>query len=230
VRTQSRIASRSGPQKTPLLAFDVESFFQTLPSNTTKLIEYCKKSNIFVQGEPARTVFHTQKGKVKLTVTSEQGKAAIIGVLNGGSFFGEGSIAGQPLRMMTATALTDCTLLSIDKTAMMAALHEHHDFSEFFIAYVLSRNIRYEADLVDQLFNSSEKRLARILLLLARFGKDGQHERIVPKISHETLAQMVGTTRPHISRFMTKFKKLGFIGYNNGLEIHTSLINMTLHD
>jgi CRP-like cAMP-binding protein len=208
----------------------VESFFQTLPSNTTKLIEYRKKSNIFVQGEPARTVFHIKKGKVKLTVTSEQGKAAIIGILNGGSFFGEGCIAGQPLRMMTATALTDCTLLRIDKAAMMAALHEHHDFSESFIAYVLSRNIRYEADLVDQLFNSSEKRLARILLLLARYGKEGQHERIVPKISHETLAQMVGTTRPHISRFMTKFKKLGFIGYNDGLEIHSSLINITLHD
>jgi CRP-like cAMP-binding protein len=208
----------------------VESFFQTLPSNTTKLIEYRKKSNIFVQGEPARTVFHIKKGKVKLTVTSEQGKAAIIGILNGGSFFGEGCIAGQPLRMMTATALTDCTLLRIDKAAMMGALHEHHDFSESFIAYVLSRNIRYEADLVDQLFNSSEKRLARILLLLARYGKEGQHERIVPKISHETLAQMVGTTRPHISRFMTKFKKLGFIGYNDGLEIHSSLINITLHD
>jgi CRP-like cAMP-binding protein len=132
--------------------------------------------------------------------------------------------------MMTATAITDCALLRIEKTAMMAALHERHDFSEFFVAYVLSRNIRYEADLVDQLFNSSEKRLARVLLLLARYGRDGQPERVVPKISHETLAEMVGTTRPHISRFMNKFRKLGFIDYNGGLEVHSSLINITLHD
>ena len=193
-------------------------------------VEYRKKGNIFVQGEPASAVFYVQKGRVKLTVTSAQGKAAIIGVLNDGSFFGEGCIAGQPLRMMTASAISECALLKIDKLAMMAALHEHHDFSEFFIAYVLSRNIRYEADLVDQLFNSSEKRLARVLLLLARYGREGQPERIVPKISHEMLAQMVGTTRPHISRFMNKFKKLGFIHYNGGLEVHSSLINMALHD
>jgi CRP-like cAMP-binding protein len=216
-------------QKRPPLRFDVESFLRTFRTKS-KAIEYRKKSNIFVQGESASAVFYTQKGRVKLTVTSEQGKAAIIGVLNGGSFFGEGCIAGQPLRMMTATAITDCVLLRIEKVAMMAALHERHDFSEFFIAYVLSRNIRYEADLVDQLFNSSEKRLARVLLLLARYGKDGHPERIVPKISHETLAEMVGTTRPHISRFMNKFRKLGFIEYNGGLEIHSSLINMTLHD
>jgi CRP-like cAMP-binding protein len=217
-------------QKRFPLRFDVESFLRTLRTKT-KVIEYGKKSNIFVQGEPASAVFYTQKGRVKLTVTSEQGKSAIIGVLNGGNFFGEGCIAGQPLRMMTATAITDCTLLRIEKTAMMAALHERHDFSEFFIAYVLSRNIRYEADLVDQLFNSSEKRLARVLLLLARYGKDGRPERIVPKISHEMLAEMVGTTRPHISRFMNKFRKLGFIDYNSGgLEVHSSLINITLHD
>jgi CRP/FNR family transcriptional regulator, cyclic AMP receptor protein len=217
-------------QKRFPLRFDVESFLRTLRTKT-KVIEYRKKSNIFVQGEPASAVFYTQKGRVKLTVTSEQGKSAIIGVLNGGNFFGEGCIAGQPLRMMTATAITDCTLLRIEKTAMMAALHERHDFSEFFIAYVLSRNIRYEADLVDQLFNSSEKRLARVLLLLARYGKDGHPERVVPKISHETLAEMVGTTRPHISRFMNKFRKLGFIDYNSGgLEVHSSLINITLHD
>ena len=167
---------------------------------------------------------------MKLTVTSEQGNTAIIGVLDGGSFFGEGSIAGQPFRMMTATAITDCNLLRIETPAMTAALHERHDFAEFFITYVLSRNIRYEADLVDQLFNSSEKRLARILFLLARYGKEGQSKRIVPKISHEMLAQMVGTTRPHISRFMSKFRKLGFIDYNGGLEVHNSLFDMTLHD
>jgi CRP/FNR family cyclic AMP-dependent transcriptional regulator len=215
--------------KRPPPRFDVESFLRTLRTKT-KVIEYRKKSNIFVQGEPAGSVFYIQKGRVKLSVTSEHGKAAIIGVHSGGNFFGEGCIAGQALRMMTAVAITDCALLRIEKPAMMAALHERHDFSEFFIAYVLSRNIRYEADLVDQLFNSSEKRLARILLLLARYGKEGQPERIVPKISHETLAQMVGTTRPHISRFMNKFRKLGFIEYNGGLEVHSSLINMTLHD
>jgi CRP/FNR family transcriptional regulator, cyclic AMP receptor protein len=213
----------------PLAHFDVETFLQTLRVKP-HVVEYHKKDNIFVQGEPANAVFYTEKGRVKLTVTSAQGKAAIIGVLNGGSFFGEGCIAGQPLRMMTASAIGECTLLRIEKSAMMAALHENHDFSEFFIAYVLSRNIRYEADLVDQLFNSSEKRLARILLLLARYGKEGQPERVVPKISHETLAQMVGTTRPHISRFMNKFKKLGFIHYNGGLEVHSSLISITLHD
>ncbi len=209
--------------------FDVESFLCTLRTKS-KAIEFRKKSNMYVQGEPASAVFYIQKGKVQLTVISERGKAAIIGVLDSGGFFGEGCIAGQPVRMTTATAVTDCALLRIEKSAMMAALHERHDFSEFFVAYVLSCNIRYEADLVDQLFNSSEKRLARVLLLLARYGKEGQPERIVPKISHETLAQMVGTTRPHISRFMNKFRKLGFIHYNGGLEVHSSLLNMTLHD
>ena len=209
--------------------FDVEDFLRHLRTNT-EVIECPKKTNIFVQGEPADAVFYLQKGRVKLTVTSEQGKAAIIGVLDGGSFFGEGSIAGQPFRMMTTTALSDSTLLKIQKAAMMAALHERHDFAEFFITYVLARNIRYEADLVDQLFNSSEKRLARILLLLARYGKEGQPERIVPQISHEMLAQMVGTTRQHINQFMNKFRKLGFIDYNGGLEVHNSLLNMMLHD
>jgi CRP-like cAMP-binding protein len=171
---------------------------------------------------------------VKLTVVSEQGKAAIIGVLNDGNFFGEGCMAGQALRMMTASAITDCTLLRIEKAVMVAALHERHDFSEFFIAYVLSRNIRYEEDLVDQLFNSTEKRLARILLLLAHYGKEGQPQRIVPKVSQETLAQMVGTTRPQVSHFMNKFRKLGLIEYNGRLkgrlEVHSSLLNMILHD
>lgn len=209
--------------------FDVESFLQTLRTKT-KVVDFREKSNIFVQGEPATAVFYIKTGRVKLTVTSQQGKAAIIGVLNGGSFFGEGCAAGQPLRMMTASAISECTLFKIDKLAMSAALHEHHDFAEFFMAYVLARNIRYEADLVDQLFNSSEKRLARILLLLARYGKEGQAARVIPKVSHEMLAQMVGTTRPHISRFMNKFRKLGFIDYNGGLEVHNSLLNMSLHD
>ena len=220
---------RSMPQKLSRAHFDAESFLRTLRGGT-KLVEYRKKSSIFVQGEPAGFVFYVQKGRVKLTVTSAQGKAAIIGVLDAGNLFGEGCLAGQALRMMTATAIVDCSLLRIEKTAMMDVLHKRKDFSEFFINYVLARNIRYEADLVDQLFNSSERRLARILLLLSRYGKEGQPEPIVPKISQETLAQMVGTTRQHISRFMNKFRKLGFIDYNGGLEVHSSLMNMTLHD
>ena len=196
--------------------FNPERFLHNLKTGS-KAVEYPKKGLIFVQGDPADVVFYIRKGRVKLTVTSEQGKAAVIGVLNGGSFFGEGCIAGQPVRMMTASAMSDCLLLRLEKAAMMAALHKRHQFAEFFVTYVLSRNIRYEADLVDQLFNSSEKRLARILLLLARYGKEGQPERILPEISQETLAQMVGTTRQHISNFMNKFRRLGFIHYNGGL-------------
>lgn len=209
--------------------FNPERFLQNLKTGS-KPVEYPKKSNIFVQGDAAETVFYIRKGRVKLTVTSEQGKAAVIGILNGGSFFGEGCIAGQPLRMMTASAMSDCLLLRIEKASMMAALHKRHQFSEFFVTYVLSRNIRYEADLVDQLFNSSEKRLARILLLLARYGKEGRPERVLPEISQETLAQMVGTTRQHISNFMNKFRRLGFIDYNGGLEVHSSLTNIVLYD
>jgi CRP-like cAMP-binding protein len=228
LKTPRRL-KRSVPQKLSSARFDAESFLRTLRGGT-KVVEYRKKRSIFVQGDPARFVFYVQKGRVKLTVTSEQGKAAIIGVLDAGNLFGEGCLAGQALRMMTATAIVDCSLLRIEKTAMMDVLHKRKDFSEFFINYVLARNIRYEADLVDQLFNSSERRLARILLLLSRYGKEGQPEPIVPKISQETLAQMVGTTRQHISRFMNKFRKLGFIDYNGGLEVHSSLMNMTLHD
>lgn len=209
--------------------FDVESFLAG-PKTGSKAVKYQKESIIFVQGDSADAVFYIRKGRVKLTVTSEQGKAAVIGVLNDGNFFGEGCIAGQTLRMMTASAMAECLLLRIEKAAMMAALHARHQFAEFFIKYVLSRNIRYEADLVDQLFNSSEKRLARILLLLARYGKEGQPEHILPAVSQETLAQMVGTTRQHISRFMNKFRKLGFIDYNGGLQVHSSLTHVILHD
>jgi CRP-like cAMP-binding protein len=233
LKTQGRFSKRPISQQRLPLPFDLESFLRTLRSKT-KVIELNEKDNIFVQGEPAGAVFYVQKGRVKLTIVSEQGKAAIIGVLNDGNFFGEGCMAGQALRMMTASAITDCTLLRIEKPAMMAALHERHDFSEFFIAYVLSRNIRYEADLVDHLFNSTEKRLARILLLLAHYGKEGQPQRIVPKVGHETLAQMLGTTRPQISHFMNKFRKLGFIEYTGRLkgrlEVHSSLLNMILHE
>ena len=175
-------------------------------------------------------MFYIQEGKVRLTVVSKAGKEATIGILKDGDFFGEGCLAGQPLRMGSASAITDCAVLRIDKKAMMEALHREHEFSDLFVAYLLARNIRYEEDLVDQLFNSSEKRLARILLLLAHFGKEGTPETVVPKISQETLAEMIGTTRSRVSFFMNRFRKLGFIHYNGGLQVHSSLLNIVLHD
>ena len=191
-----------------------------------------KKQAIFAQGDAADTIFYIQAGKVRLTVVSEVGKEATLGILGEGDFFGEGGLAGQPLRMGSATAMTDCELLQIDKKAMMLALHREHTFSDLFVAYLLARNIRYEEDLVDQLFNSSEKRLARILLLLAHFGKEGVPETVIPKISQETLADMIGTTRSRVSFFMNKFRKLGFVSYNggSGLQVHSSLLNVVLHD
>jgi CRP-like cAMP-binding protein len=195
-----------------------------------KAMLFPKKQNIFAQGDPADAIFYLQTGKVRLTVVSKTGKEATIGILSDGSFFGEGSLAGQALRMGSATAMTDCAVLRIEKKAMMQALHREHAFSDLFVAYLLARNIRYEEDLVDQLFNSSEKRLARVLLMLARFGKEGVPETVVPKISQETLAEMVGTTRSRVSFFMNRFRKLGFIHYNGGLQVHSSLLNVVLHD
>jgi CRP/FNR family transcriptional regulator, cyclic AMP receptor protein len=191
-----------------------------------------KKQIIFVQGDLADAVFYIQTGKVKLTVVSKTGKEATIGILGDGDFFGEGSLAGQALRMGAATALTDCAVLRIDKKAMMNALHREHEFSDMFVTYLLARNIRYEEDLVDQLFNSSEKRLARILLLLARFGKEGMPETVIPKVSQESLAEMIGTTLSRVSFFMNRFRKLGFIDYHAGdaLQVHSSLLNIVLHD
>ena len=189
-----------------------------------------KNQTIYAQGAACDAVFYIQEGKVRLTVVAKNGKEATIGLLNPGDFFGEGGLAGQSLRMGSATAMTDCKLLRIEKKAMMLALHQEHTLSDMFTAYLLGRNIRYEADLVDQLFNSSEKRLARILLLLARFGKEGMPETVVPKITQETLAEMVGTTRSRVSFFMNKFRKLGFIDYNGGLDVHSSLLNVVLHD
>ena len=174
--------------------------------------------------------FIFRKGKVRLTVVSKTGKEATIGIVSEGNFFGEGALAGQVHRMGSAAAMTDCDLLRIDKKAMMSALHREHAFSDLFVGYLLARNIRYEEDLVDQLFNSSDKRLARVLLLLARFGKEGAPEAVVPKISQETLAEMVGTTRSRVSFFMNRFRKLGFIHYNGGLQVHSSLLNVVLHD
>jgi len=192
--------------------------------------EYRKKHAIFVQGSPADAVFYVERGKVKLTVLSARGKEAVVAILGSGDFFGEGSLAGQPLRMATATPMTECSILRIKKETMIRMLHDEPAFSELFMSYLLSRNTRIEEDLVDQLFNSSEKRLARILLLLTRFGKEGQHELVVPRISQETLAEMVGTTRSRVSFFMNKFRKLGLIDYNGGLHVHSSLLNIVLHD
>jgi len=189
-----------------------------------------KRQSIFTQGDRADAVFYIQTGKVRLTVVSKTGKEATIGILTEGTFFGEGALAGQTVRMGSAAAMTDCELLRVDKQAMMQALHREHEFSDMFVAYLLARNIRYEEDLVDHLFNSSEKRLARVLLLLARFGKEGVPETVVPKISQETLAEMIGTTRSRVSFFMNRFRKMGFIHYNGGLQVHSSLLNVVLHD
>ncbi len=210
--------------------FDPLTFLATIGSGR-KTLAVPQEQTVFAQGDGADAVFYIQKGKVKLTVVSKTGKEATIGILSAGSFFGEGALAGQVLRMGSAAALTDCELLRIDKRAMMDAIHREHAFSDLFMAYLLERNIRYQEDLVDQLFNSSEKRLARILLLLAHFGKEGVPEPVVPKISQETLAGMVGTTRSRVSFFMNRFRKLGFIHYNGGgLQVHSSLLNIVLHD
>jgi len=196
------------------------------------VIEYGASRNIFRQGQPANSLFYLRQGKVKLAVTSQDGKEAIVALLGAGEFFGEGCLAGQQLRMATATAMTDCTLFRIEKTLMTRLLHEQHEISELFVAHLLSRNIRYEADLVDQLFNSSEKRLARILLLLSHFGKESKMEPVLPRVSQDDLAQMVGTTRSRVSHFMNKFRKLGFINYSDsgGLTVHSGLLSVVLHD
>ena len=214
-------------------AFDPKTFLATIGEGR-KIVEFAKKQTVFTQGDAADAVFYLQSGKVRLTVVAETGKEATIGILSDGSFFGEGALAGQALRMGSATALTDCAVLRIEKKAMMQALHREHTLSDLFVAYLLARNIRYEEDLVDQLFNSSEKRLARVLLMLAHFGKEGVPETVVPKISQETLAEMIGTTRSRVSFFMNRFRKLGFIHYaggvDGGLQVHSSLLNIVLHD
>ena len=209
--------------------FDSQTFLSTIDGGRT-IAAFSRKQTIFAQGDSSDAVFYIQKGKVRLTVLSPAGKEATIGILNGGDFFGEGCLAGQSLRMCSATAVTDCSVMRIDKKYTMEVLHREHAFSDMFVAYLLTRNIRYEEDLVDHLFNSSEKRLARILLLLAHFGKEGKPEVAIPKISQETLAEMVGTTRGRVNFFMNKFRKLGFVRYNGELEVHRSLLNVVLHD
>ncbi len=209
--------------------FDPKEFLATIGEGR-KVVAVPKKQTIFTQGDAADAVFYMQEGEVRLSVVSKTGREATLGILREGDFFGEGSLAGQPLRMGSATAMTDCELLRIDKKAMVLALHREHTFSDLFVAYLLARNVRYEEDLVDQLFNSSEKRLARILLLLARFGKEGVPETVIAKISQETLAEMIGTTRSRVSLFMNRFRKLGFVDYGgNGLQVHSSLLNIVLH-
>ncbi len=220
---------------TPMVAakklskFDSKAFLSTIDGGR-KILDFSKKQTIFAQGDSSDAVFYVQQGKVKLTVVSKMGKEATVGILSEGYFFGEGCLTGQLLRMCSATALTDCSVMRIDKKSTVEVLHREHSFSDMFVAYLLTRNIRYEEDLVDQLFNSSEKRLARVLLLLAHFGKDGKPEVAIPKISQETLAEMVGTTRSRVSFFMNRFRKLGFVRYNGTLEVHSSLLNVVLHD
>jgi CRP/FNR family cyclic AMP-dependent transcriptional regulator len=195
-------------------------------------VEQGPDRRIFDQGQPADSIFYVRKGKVKLSVISQQGKEAIVATLSAGEFLGEGCLAGQPLRMATATTVSDCTFFRIEKQLMLRMLHEKHEISELFVSHLLSRNIRYEADLVDQLFNSSEKRLARILLILAHFGKESRTEPVLPRVSQDSLAQMVGTTRSRVSHFMNKFRKLGFIDYgdNDGLTVHSGLLSVVLYD
>ncbi|MGD0509485.1 MAG: Crp/Fnr family transcriptional regulator [Terriglobales bacterium] len=213
--------------------FNPNKFLATIGEGR-KTLAFAKKQGIFAQGDAADAVFYIQEGKVKLTVVSKTGREATLGMLTDGNFFGEGALAGQTQRMGSAAAMTDCEILRIDKKAMMDALHREHAFSDLFVAYLLARNVRYEEDLVDQLFNSSEKRLARVLLLLAHFGKDGVPEPVIPKISQESLAEMVGTTRSRVSFFMNRFRKLGFVEYSGGpeggLQVHSSLLGVVLHD
>jgi CRP/FNR family transcriptional regulator, cyclic AMP receptor protein len=211
--------------------FDPRKFLATIGEGR-RVVDFPKRQTIFTQGDGADAIFYIQKGKIRLTVVSKAGKEATLGILSEGEFFGEGGLAGQRLRMGSAAAMTDCELLQIDNKAMTLALHREHALSDLFVAYLLARNIRYEEDLVDQLFNSSEKRLARILLLLAHFGKEGVPETVIPKVSQETLAEMIGTTRSRVSFFMNRFRELGFVDYNggSGLQVHSSLLNVVLHD
>ncbi len=211
------------------LAFDPEVFLARIENGKT-LRAFRNKQVVFAQGDAADAVFFLQSGKVKLTVVSTRGKEAVIGVLERGSFFGEGCLAGQPLRMSTASAIQPSTIIRVGRSTMVDLLHHEPEFAELFTAYLLSRNVRIEEDLVDQLFNSSEKRLARVLLLLSHFGKESRPESVIPRVSQETLAAMVGTTRSRVSYFMNRFRKMGFIHYNGGLQVHSALLTVVLRD
>jgi CRP/FNR family cyclic AMP-dependent transcriptional regulator len=221
-RSQHIVSSKKGD-------FDPGKFL-AIVGEGKQLLSFAKRQTIYTQGDSADAIFYIQEGRVKLTVVSKAGKEATIGILGVGDFFGEGSLAGQSLRIESATAMTACALLRIARKSMMLALHQEHAFSDVFVAYLLARNIRYEEDLVDQLFNSSERRLARLLLLLARFGKETAPI-MIPKISQETLAEMIGTTRSRVSFFMNRFRDLGLVEYDeNGIQVHSSLLNIVLHD
>jgi CRP-like cAMP-binding protein len=211
------------------LPFDPKAFLSKVNGGRA-ISEYRKDKTIFRQGDPSDAVFYIQSGKVKTTVVSEEGKEAVVAILDTGDFFGEGCLTGQPQRLSTVSALTECVIVRISKTDITRVIHEEPAFAELFIAHLLARNSRVEEDLVDQLFNSSEKRLARTLLLLANFGKEGRPEPIIAKVSQETLAEMIGTTRSRVSFFMNKFRKLGLIDYNGSIEVHSSLLNVVLHD
>ena len=208
--------------------FSVDTFLNTVEGGRT-VASYRKNQKIFSQGEAADSVFYIREGKVKVCVISERGKEAVVALHANGEFFGEGCLTGQPLRLATAVAMTEGVILRLDKAAIVRVLHDEPKFSEMFMSYILARNARVEEDLVDQLFNSSEKRLARVLLLMANFGKEGKPEPMIA-VSQETLAEMIGTTRSRVSTFMNKFRKLGFINYNGVLEVHNSLLNVVLHD
>jgi CRP/FNR family transcriptional regulator, cyclic AMP receptor protein len=220
---------RTEPRTKELLGFDPKTFLTRIEQGKTTR-QYRTKQVVYSQGDAADSVFFLQSGKVKITVVSTRGKEAVIGVVEEGSFFGEGCLAAQPLRTASASAIETCSILRVAKDHMVRALHREQEFAELFIAYLLSRNVRIEEDLVDQLFNSSEKRLARILLLLAHFGKESKPESVIPKVSQETLAAMVGTTRSRVSYFMNRFRKLGFIHYNGGLKIHSALLTVLLRE
>ena len=215
--------------RTPQAAFDPKAFLAIVGDGKT-ILEFHKDQIVFAQGDAADTVFYIQKGQVKVVVISEQGKEAVVGIFGPGQFFGEGCMNGHSVRIATTTAIEACLITAITKTAMLVTLHNQPKFSEMFMAYLLTRNSRIEEDLIDQLFNSSEKRLARLLLLLANFGKEGSPQPIVPNISQETLAEMIGTTRSRVSFFMNKFRKLGFISYNGKIEVNSSLLNAVLYD
>jgi CRP/FNR family transcriptional regulator, cyclic AMP receptor protein len=219
--------SKSAPKQK--LIFDAWTFLDSA-GVAGKVKEVQKQEVIYSQGDAARSVMYLQEGSVKLSVVNAHGKEAVVGILGPGDFFGEGCLAGQTVRIGTATSITACKLHVIEKNEMLKVLHEQHALSDQFIAFMLARNIRIEEDLIDQLFNSSEKRLARTLLLLARYGKEDQIHGVLPQISQETLAEMIGTTRPRVNFFMNKFKKMGFIRYNGGLHINTSLLSVVLHD
>ena len=223
------VQSKSAKQPKAPISFDPHTFLASV--GVAKAITQCPKDyKIFSQGDPADSVFYIQEGRVKLKVKSKQSKEAVIAILGPEDFLGEGCLIGQKVCLATATTMAPSSILGIEKDEMLRVLHEEHAFSDFFIPYVLSRNAQIQANLVDQLFNSSEKRLARTLLLLAHYGKEGGPETIVPEINQETLAGMVGTTRSRVNFFMNKFKKLGFIDYDNGLRVHRSLLNIALHD